>query len=161
MKNRLMQTWNLSAARRLLALLALVAAVGCGPSKPETHPVTGTVLYKGAPVEGATVTFSSASGEGSAVGRTDAQGKYSLTTFERNDGALVGEYKVRVLKYDTPPAPAAPAGGSDEDYVPPPLEERAPPPPKNLLPEIYSSTTRTPLSFTVEPGENVYDITID
>lgn len=159
MQNRLMRTWNLPAASQVLAALALVGIIGCGPSKPETHPVTGIVLFKGKPVEGATVTFSS--GDSSAVGRTDAQGKYSLTTFERDDGAAAGEYKVRVLKYDTPPAPAAAGGGSDENYVPPPLEESAPPPPKSLLPEVYSSSTRTPLSFTVQPGENVFDITID
>ena len=42
---------------RVLFLGLLFLAAGCGPALPEgaqpTHPITVTVKYKGAPVEGA------------------------------------------------------------------------------------------------------------
>ena len=46
---------------RNVSALVLLPVLGCGGSEglapPERIPVTGTVMYKGAPVEGATVTF--------------------------------------------------------------------------------------------------------
>jgi hypothetical protein len=78
-------------------LCALVAAgVGCGGAgKPV--PVRGTVLLDGQPLSGATVTFMPMENVGrSASGMTVEDGSFRLTTFNQNDGALPGEYKVTV-----------------------------------------------------------------
>lgn len=156
-----MNSLRLSHACPLLVGFVLAGIAGCGPSGPRTYPVTGTVMYQGAAVEDATVTFSAIEGNANAVGRTDAAGRYALTTFERNDGAVLGEYKVRVFKYEAPSRTEAAAVVPDDQYVEPPLQETPPPPPKHLLPEVYASPARTPLSFTVQDGENVFDITIE
>ena len=146
----------------MVAAVILGAAVGCGPSGPSTTGVSGTVTYRGEAVEGATVSFTPVSEGGqSAVGTTDAAGHYELTTFERGDGALAGDYKVRVFKYDSA-AKGPEEVVADEDYVPPSETDRPPPAPKHVLPEDYAYDSRTPLQFTVEPGsDSVFDITID
>ena len=71
----------------------------CGPAPLPTHPVSGTVTKKGQPVAGAAVTFVPDSADGrSAVGVTDANGAFKLTTQEQDDGAMLGSYKVTVAK---------------------------------------------------------------
>jgi len=156
------------------ATVALVLVLGCsrGPSRPKTYPVSGTVTMNGQPVEGARVVFvpksAAAGAPGSAggaqpqgpqvaTGETDAQGRYQLGTFAKGDGAIPGEYLVKVFKYPTPTVQTG-TGGGDEDYRPP--EEGAAPPPaaKNLLPEKYANENTSGLSFTVEPKANTFDI---
>lgn len=88
-----------------LALLAVtLSMIGCGSGEdlPETAPVTGIVTFDGKPVEGATVMFfpkdAAASNPGAAY--TDKEGKYSLTTFEKDDGALLGTHEITVQLFD-------------------------------------------------------------
>lgn len=91
--------------------LLVLGTFGCGGSGfPDPTPVTGTVTHQGKPVEGAKVTFLSQTGGRSASATTDASGKYSLTTFNTNDGALPDEYTVTIAKYDE-----ADTGGSIDD----------------------------------------------
>jgi hypothetical protein len=85
----------------LLALVALVAANGCGDGKITRYPVTGTVLVDGQPAEGAMVIFCPVGGTEEfqrerPFGTTDASGKYELRTFVPGDGAPEGNYKVMV-----------------------------------------------------------------
>ncbi len=96
-----------------LALLACF--IGCpqaGNEKaPATAPVTGTVTYKGAAVEGAVVTFSPASSGGSAaVATTDAQGNFTLKSQWGTEGAEPGNYKVAISKSEVEGGP----GGEEE-----------------------------------------------
>lgn len=152
----------------LLGFFVVVTFAGCGASNPSTYPVTGTVTYQGKPLAGANVGFS-ATDENTrgAIGVTDSQGKYTLTTFEQGDGAMAGTFKVTVSKYDRPTAPpvqmADPSAdtGSEmpADYTP--ETTPAAPAPKNLLPQKYFRPQTTPLSFTVEAGENTYDIVVE
>lgn len=82
-------------------LLASGAALlaGCGGSDhPKTVPVIGTVTYQGKPVEAAEVTFFSDRVPRAAIGTTDSQGKFRLSTFDNNDGAIPGEYVVTITK---------------------------------------------------------------
>lgn len=159
---------NYSFVGLVTAAVALVMATGCsrGDGRPKTYPVTGTVTLNGSPVEGATVVFvpkspaqPGAQGPQAATATTDASGKYVLGTFARGDGAIPGEYLVRVFKYPAPPPPTGGSGSSEDEYVPP-EESGAPPapPPKNLLPEKYANENTSGLSFTVEPKSNTFDI---
>ena len=142
--------------------LAAIALAGCGGgeedlNRPATYPVTGVVTLGGDPVAGAQITFySNAGGDAahSAFGRTDAEGRYELTTFESGDGAVPGEYLVTAKKFDTPPPPAEPAEDSMENYVPPSPTDKPPAPPKNELPAQYAARQSTPLKATVTEGEN-------
>ena len=74
-------------ATRFLSLLALsTVMLGCGDSvnNPATTEVTGTVTYKGKPVEGAIVKlWPLEAGKKGASGRTDASGNYKLMTMEQ------------------------------------------------------------------------------
>lgn len=87
----------------LLSAFSVIAIAGCGGSKPSnrpnTVPVKGTVTYKGAPVEGATVSFmpQDAKGKG-AVGKTAKSGEYRLATFGAGDGVMPGSYRVKITK---------------------------------------------------------------
>ncbi len=84
----------------VVALLSALAAVGCGSSGPTMGRVSGTVTYKGKPLEKGTVTFLSTDGERpNATGPIQA-GSYTLQTTEPGDGAVVGEYKIAVSDID-------------------------------------------------------------
>ncbi len=90
---------------KLLAVFTTAAMiVGCSgnANKVKTVAVSGTVTYKGQPVEGAIVTFNPTDSKNgkTAIGKTDATGKYRLMTFQQDDGAVEGSYKVTVSKID-------------------------------------------------------------
>jgi hypothetical protein len=88
---------------RFLWLAGLCVFVGCGGEEGIKGLVnaTGTVTYQGTSVDGATIMFTPV-GEGHAAsGRTDATGKFQLTTMRANDGALPGKYKVTVSKSES------------------------------------------------------------
>jgi hypothetical protein len=79
---------------------AVATCLGCGRSgdRPETAPVDGTVTYRGQPVAGATVSFLAEGAPRAAIGRTDERGRYRLTTFDHEDGAVLGPHVVTVYK---------------------------------------------------------------
>jgi hypothetical protein len=90
-------------ARSCLILGALALLAGCGGSGgPKPVPVSGRVTLDNKPLANATLQFVPASGEkaseGSSVGTTDENGKYSLVlnTDNGTKGALVGKYKVMI-----------------------------------------------------------------
>lgn len=85
-------------------LLSLVLA-GCGGSNEyETTPVSGVVTCHGKPVANATVNFTPLPAEGRAPGQrgrvalglTDKDGRFKLTTYNDDDGAIVGKHTVTV-----------------------------------------------------------------
>lgn len=121
----------------------LIGCGGAGTDQPPTHQVNGVVHYNGEPLPNVAVTFYPANGR-SAVGKTDAQGKFSLMSFAPNDGAIAGEHKVVVV-----PAPEAGATqeGSElttDDYAPPSESEAASFPNKYRAPETTDLTVRIP-----------------
>jgi hypothetical protein len=58
---------------------------------------------QGKPLAGATLTFLCAGAPRLAIGKTDTAGNYQLTTFEPNDGAILGEHVVTVNIYGAEP----------------------------------------------------------
>ena len=153
---------------RLVSIVAVVGfAVGCGGGgsgrTAATVPVTGTVTLDGAPVAGAIVAFSpKAEGVSAAFGTTDATGKFTLTTVQPGDGAMVGSYDVTVTKTT---APAGAASGPT-DYDPDSQEsmdaayadhyaseeEGAESEPKDLLPTKYKDPATSGLGAEVTAG---------
>jgi len=118
--------------------LVVLAVVGCGGSlHPQTYPVTGTVVYRGQPVEDAEVTFMPSGGR-IATGKTDTEGRFHMCTFGSADGVLPGQSTVLVVK-KTKVASAKPSS-SPYDTL------------RNVLPERYGNPTRSGLTATVEPG---------
>jgi hypothetical protein len=78
--------------RRLVAMLCVVATIGCGP--PKTI-VTGTVTLDGQPLERASVEFFPRDGKGrTAGGFTDPAGRYRVEVSPGEMGATVSLIKV-------------------------------------------------------------------
>jgi uncharacterized GH25 family protein len=78
---------------------------GCGGSNEyETTPVSGVVTCQGKPVANATVNFTPVPDESRAAGQrgrvalglTDKDGRFTLTTYQDGDGAIVGKHVVTV-----------------------------------------------------------------
>ena len=133
-------------SRRVPAVaLALVACLGCSNGHG-TASVSGTVLYKDQPVDGATVIFHPKDGTGStkpAQGKSDSSGNFTVSPYfepgVQPAGALPGDYAITVTKIDEP------TGAFDPHKDPPP---------KNHLPPKYSTPQLSPLKATIKPGSN-------
>lgn len=144
----------MSRGASLVVVIVLASgALGCSggriedkftAARPPTVKVSGVVTLKQAPVEGAIVTLHPVQGGAASVGTTDAQGRYSLMTFEKGDGAVAGEYKVSVRKLAPPTSGPAPSP-DDPNYDPNPKVE----PPKHLLPEKYADFNKSELTATI------------
>lgn len=94
------------------AALLLLVAGGCGESRPATYPVTVTVTYADKkPVPGAQVVLMSAEGNVSSRGAAGDDGSCSLTTYQQNDGALLGKHKVLIAQPPHIGDPEAPYKG--------------------------------------------------
>jgi hypothetical protein len=147
---------NMSAIHRRLVAALLCATIctiaGCGPRHPQTTRVTGTVTYKGLPVRGANVMFTGTAGR-PAEAITDAAGRFTLTTFKQSDGALAGEHTVVISKYVSASnsgqqwTAVAPIANVDGDLRAP--QNR----PRQVIPQLYTSPSQSPLHVTVRPGE--------
>jgi hypothetical protein len=130
---------------RTLCLFAVLLLSACSGGRG-TASVSGVVLYKDQPVDGATVIFHP-QGDGPnlkpAQGKSDDGGRFSVTTYlgpgEQPAGAMPGEYKVTVTKIDEP------VGAFDPHKDPPP---------KNHLPAKYMTPQKSPLSVSIKPGAN-------
>ena len=147
-----------------LGAFAAISVAGCSKesSVPGTLPTTGIVRQKGAPVADATVTFSPAgqSSGKAASGKTDASGKFTLTTLKAGDGALPGDYEVIVSKMET--SGKAMTDEEAREYYnkfqkPPPAPQS-----KSALPEKYSTAATSGLKATVKKGDkNEFTFDVD
>jgi hypothetical protein len=89
-------------------LLVVALIVGCSRAgSAPTSKVTGTIKHKGAPLANVNVTFTPDEGR-PGTGTTDAQGQYSITTFELNDGAVPGRHRVTITPGGETPMPESP-----------------------------------------------------
>lgn len=144
--------------RNSFLLLAAVVCPGCGDGKPGIVPVAGTVLYKGQPVEDASVTFL-ASGGRPATADTGEDGRFVLTTYGDEDGAVVGSHTVIITKWIQ----------VEDDNLEGALSVRRVPHSvtgdvltfANYLPERYASPTSSGLSVTVSNEENDFTFDLD
>jgi hypothetical protein len=93
----------MSIKKITILLFFALCCFGCGNQSRLSGlvPVEGVVLYKGQPLADATVSFDPGNPElRSAVGITDAEGKFVMMTLNPKDGAAPGKYKVAIAKYD-------------------------------------------------------------
>ena len=132
-------------AQSVAACLATVLMLaGCG--QPTMAKVSGTVTWQGKPVPDAMVQFIHKNRPG-ATGRTDSEGRFSLTTLKPGDGAFFGPVSVIVQPF---------VPGNDPDKPTPP------PPPRPDIPDRYRTVDKTPLTAEVVAGKkNVIDFKLD
>jgi len=149
---------------RLLLLVALLAAAGCGGSGEGT--VTGQVLFDDKPLPGGRVTFRPADPKKNSVSaELDQEGRFKVTL-------PAGEVHVSVDNRELEPAPPGPVG-----VVPPGLSvegrkalgEGKPAAPTRdgsgrhasryvKIPDRYYTVETSELKFTVTRGEQKHDI---
>ena len=145
----------------VLTAIAAIAIAGCGADveRPDTYTVTGKVTLNGEAVEGAQVVFHAKSGP-KAMGTTNSDGEYELTTFDSGDGCVAGSAKVTISKADT----SGDAVDDDTD-----LDEAGDAydkmmgeggdsmEQKQLLPEAYADASTTPETREVKEGSNEFN----
>jgi len=97
-------------ARWLLCVsIGCAVIAGCGRAQrwpALTEPTTAVVRLDGKPLEGALVMLGPVGKGYASQGTTAADGKATLTTFRRGDGAVAGDYKVLVSLEETRDNPA-------------------------------------------------------
>ena len=150
-----------------ISVLAVLGTAGCGGTsdRPQVAPVSGTVTYNGAAVDGATVVFGAEGASTFSQGTTDSGGKFRLTTYEPNDGAIVGVNVVRILKNEQSADGSAGEVNLDDPgdaYSQQMGGETSAPESKSELPERYADATTTPLKETVTaegPNEFTFNLT--
>ncbi|MCL2622109.1 MAG: hypothetical protein FWD31_00470 [Planctomycetaceae bacterium] len=127
-----------------------VLCSGCGPKQIKTYRVEGTIIIDGKPAENVLVTFvPKMDGKGlQASGVTDAQGVYKLTSVggKQYGGAAVGDYVVTLSKREAKPL--------DKPFVEPISGKEFTETFIELMPISYRNAARSPLSATVNAGEN-------
>jgi hypothetical protein len=90
--------WKYGISLAVLATIGFLTSTGCGGG-PSMSKVEGIVTLDGKPVNGATVMFEpETKGCRQASGRSGEDGVFHLTTFNTNDGAQAGTYKIVVTK---------------------------------------------------------------
>lgn len=128
----------------LAVTVAPMLAVLCG-CDAQTAPVSGTVTLRGRPVGPGTVIFlPTAGGARSAVGTFASDGRYQLSTFEPNDGALLGSHRVIIQAR----SPSESAFG-DEEIV------------DSRIPLLYADPQASGVTARVKPGSNTIDFDLN
>ena len=87
----------------LILVGLLVASVGCSSRTGDqlaVHVTTGQIQFEGQPLPGSLIVLHPKDRSNPkllpAVGKSDAAGNFTLTTYKQNDGAIAGEYAVTV-----------------------------------------------------------------
>ena len=79
----------------VVAISLLLAFAGCSERRPPRVPVSGIVLIDGQPLSRGNIKFVPEHGRPSA-GKIGEDGKFTLTCYDGNDGALPGSHRVQV-----------------------------------------------------------------
>jgi len=131
----------------LTLIVVMAAALGCGsdapkgPEKISTPPVDGVVTLNGKPAAEVSISLHHSEGKVAPRGISDKDGKFSIATYGKDDGAPAGKYKVTAAKNMT------------KEISPGVL---APPPPggfKSDIPTKYESVNTTDISVEIKAGE--------
>jgi hypothetical protein len=94
----------LGMVRRVFCVVMLLTLAGCSSGQFDVAPVEGQVTVEGKPLTGKYMVIFSPIAQGAkdragrpAAGPVEAEGRYSLSTYEPGDGAVVGKHRVAVL----------------------------------------------------------------
>ena len=121
--------------------LAVLLATGCGQG--DWGELSGTVLLNGQPVGPGTITLEPVSADrAGAIASFAADGKYTVMSAGRKEGAPTGEYPVMIHAGDS--------------YG----EETVGPKPKSQISPRYSNPNTSDLKVTIESGENTFDFNL-
>lgn len=149
-----------TAATAAAIMVSALMSAGCGDGFGSRTKVSGTVNYKGSPVPKGTISFQpsdmNASGARAATG-TIINGKYTLSTYGDNDGAVAGTYDIVIDSRDIDEEKTRPieAGSAKQDVVAEANRKG-----KLLVPAKYGTASTTTLKGVKIPGGNYnFDLT--
>ena len=140
----------------LLCLAMCCVATGCGPSRPKTVPVSGRVTWQGKSVTTGRITFYPTAGRpaSAAIG---ADGVYHLTTFESDDGAVLGKHRVTIeVRRSSRPARRKTFEQEAREGFPDEREQKV----EWLVPEKYSQRDTTPSTAEVTAETKTIDFSL-
>jgi hypothetical protein len=86
---------KLVASGLIATALVLLSAVGCNDKRPLRVPVSGRVLIDGEPLTHGNVKFVPSGGRPSSA-KIDGEGRFTLTCYDGEDGAIPGTHRVSV-----------------------------------------------------------------
>lgn len=101
-----MRRWlpNLDRPSGKIFLAVLMGLAGCGDGRGPVHLVYGKLMVDGVPAANASLAFHPLGSTDPiaprAVGTTNPDGSFHLTTFVSDDGAPAGDYVVTVIWHD-------------------------------------------------------------
>lgn len=107
-------------------------------SGPQLVPVEGRVLIDGKPLANGYIMFVPERGR-PATGKFDQDGKFSLSTFQENDGAVAGRHRVQISG----------------------AEQLAPNKTRWHAPKKYADFNTSGLTFEIAPGQAVTEVAFD
>lgn len=152
----------------LTLLLFFVAGLsGCGSAataaRKSVFPASGTIKLNGAPLSDAVVTFAPTEGQPTAFGTTNADGKFTLTTYDLNDGAAAGNFKVVVTKTAEEGSASGSGEGGDHEAEAEAANKahdaKGSDESLSLVPNAFSSFDTTTLTAEVKStGENSFTL---
>ncbi len=128
-----------------VACVLLFFCAGCGTG---LVPVQGEVLLDGQPLQSAQIMFVPKSGR-PATGKSDANGKFRLTTNKPDDGVAAGAYTVTVTAHEVKYEPKP---GTEAGFV------------EKLIwkaPEKYSKPAESGLTATVAAAQPVVKLELN
>lgn len=137
------QMWTQS--RILIVMISVVVSAvfaGCNRG-PAMAPVSGKVTYKGQPLKHGNILFQPSVGP-PAKGEIGPDGSFTLSTYKKNDGAVLGKHRVQVICVDPQAKPANP----DEET----------PSARSLIPDKYSNYVTSEITVEVAMGGGPYAI---
>ena len=118
-------------------------------------PVSGILSYQGRPLEHYVISFVPITeGAGSAIGTTDASGRFTLSTNKPNDGAAPGNYRVGVVYAGPPNTNDTP--GAESQIEDPKLLPKSPTP----IPTKFNNPEKSEVTQEV-PAGGLTDLKLD
>ena len=146
-RSELLRTARFSAAFRVCCricavLIVLPVICGCRKSDRPTAPVSGAITLDGKPLAGGSIVSQPLAPQGSVIGGKgsaafcDANGHFTLQTLDGQDGAVIGEHRVRIYGPRVQDATASDADARRNSA-------------KEIVPAKYNH--KTELTLTVPP----------
>ncbi|MBS0207208.1 MAG: hypothetical protein JSS49_30395 [Planctomycetes bacterium] len=115
----------------------------------------------GGPVANAIVTFSPKERQPVAIGKTDNDGKFTVTTYDPGDGAAEGDFVVLVTKQSAPQAATVPAHDPSKPFDSSAAHSQSAGAKAAAdvgLPEKYSRIDQTDLKVNVKQSGNDFPL---
>ncbi len=146
-----------SLAQVMLAAAVLLTGSGCRRGAgTKTYPISGIVTLDDKPVGGALVRFMPTDQRGRpAVGYTRSDGTFRVSTYNTDDGAVAGTYKVLVSKSENKDRPGPQSKSPDEmkkRMIAAQKPANRDPSKDGGIPSVYSSTESDLLATVPRDG---------